>query len=291
MLIGAHNSIAGGIWNAPVQATEVGGECMQIFCKNQRQWNAKPLEPEDAARFRAAVAEAGLGPTMVHDSYLINMGNPDPEKRANAQAAFERELERCEAMGVQFLNFHPGSHMAKGVKLRDASAERLACIDRIAECLVSAHDNVPGTVKLVIENAAGQGTNVGSRWEEVGRLADALESAVGDRMGVCVDTQHTWAAGYDWVAEYDLVWEAFDDHVGLRRLVAFHLNDSKQPCGARVDRHDNIPTGHLGEGFWQRLMTDRRFDAACGYLETPLEHEDISIWAREIAYLKGLRDG
>ncbi|MGB1585908.1 MAG: deoxyribonuclease IV [Thermoplasmatota archaeon] len=292
MLIGAHNSIAGGIWNAPVQATEVGGECMQIFCKNQRQWNAKPLEPEDAERFKQAVKDAGLGPTMVHDSYLINMGNPDVEKRMNAQAAFERELERCEAMEVQFLNFHPGSHMAKGVKMRDDPTERMGAIDRIAERLAEAHDNVPGKVKFTIENAAGQGTNVGSTWEEVGRLADALEAHVGrDRMAICVDTQHTWAAGYDWVDDYDGVWDRFDDQVGLRRLEAFHLNDSKQPCGARVDRHDNIPTGFLGEGFWQTLMTDKRFTDCCGYLETPLENEDITIWASEIAYLKALRDG
>jgi deoxyribonuclease-4 len=279
VLIGAHNSIAGGLHKSVAQCVEVGGEVMQIFCKNQRQWEAKPLEDADAKMFRDAVKAAGIGPVMVHDSYLINMGNPEPEKRMNAQAAFERELDRCEALEIAYLNFHPGSHMAKGVKMRDDPIERMAAIDRIAERVAEAHDNVPGKVKLVIENAAGQGTNVGSTWEEVGRLADQLEAAVGDRMGICVDTQHTWAAGYDWVDNYDGVWDEFDGAVGLRRLVAFHLNDSKQPCGARVDRHDNIPTGH------------RRFDDCSGYLETPLENEDFSIWAREIEYLKELRDG
>ena len=289
MKIGAHNSIAGGLWNAVAQAQEVGGEVMQIFCKNQRQWNAPPLADEDAERFRDAAAAAGLGPIMVHDSYLINMGNPDAEKRANAQAAFERELERCEAIGAAYLNFHPGSHMAKGVKMRDDPAERMACLDRIAACLQDVMDHFPdGQVRLVIENAAGQGTNVGSSWEEVGYLADAVGNDA--RTGVCLDTQHAWAAGYDLVGDYDGVFDAFDDHVGLKRLVAFHLNDSKQPLGARVDRHDNIPDGHLGEGFWQRLMTDRRFDACSGYLETPLIDEDVSTWAREIAWLKGLRD-
>ena len=140
-----------------------------------------------------------------------------------------------------------------------------------------------------MENAAGQGSNVGSTWEEVGYLADLVADQ--SRLGICVDTQHAWAAGYDWADQYDDVWEQFDDQVGLNRLVAFHLNDSKQPLGARVDRHDNIPDGHLGEAFWTRLMQDKRFDAMAGYLETPLgPDEDFSIWTRELAYLRSLRD-
>lgn len=290
MLLGAHNSIAGGLPNAPKQAMEVGGEVMQIFCKSNRQFRAKPLGDEEATAFREGVKEAGLGPVMVHDSYLINMGNPEDEKRANAQAAFAAEYERCEKLGVQFLNFHPGSHMQKGVKNRDDPQHRRDALDRIAACVQQTADEFPkGATMFVIENAAGQGTNVGSSWEEVGYLADAID--LPGRVGVCVDTQHTWAAGYDWVDDYDGVWDAFDDHVGLGRLVAFHLNDSKQPRGARVDRHDNIPHGFLGEAFWERLMTDRRFDALSGYLETPLENEDISVWRDELTYLRGLRDG
>jgi deoxyribonuclease IV len=288
MRVGAHNSIAGGLHNAVDQALHVGGETMQIFCKNQRQWEAKPLEEEPARLFRDAVTAAAIGPVMVHDSYLINMGAPDPEKRERSRQAFMGELARCEALGIPYLNFHPGSHTHPDKGLRDDPATRRAALDRIAEAMVQCIDETPGgSTRLVIENAAGQGTNVGSTWEEVGYLADQVGHP--DRVGVCVDTQHSWASGYDWVDHYDEVWDRFADQVGLGRLVAFHLNDSKQPCGARVDRHDNIPDGHLGEGFWATLMQDARFRDLAGYLETPLVGEDASTWARELAYLKRLR--
>lgn len=290
MILGAHCSIAGGLHNSALQATSIGAETMQIFCKSQRQWKAKPLEDDAVAQYRAAVAEAGIERVMVHDSYLINMGNPDDEKRENAYQAFRAELERCEALGVAYLNFHPGSHAHPQKPMRDDRTQRFAALDRIAACMRRAMDDLPdGRVMLVIENAAGQGTNVGMTWEEVGHLAD--EAGNDDRVGVCVDTQHAWAAGYDWVDHYDEVWDGFDDQVGLRRLVALHLNDSKQPCGARVDRHDNIPTGHLGEGFWRTLMTDRRLGGVAGYLETPLPDGDVDTYRQELAYLRALRDG
>ena len=290
MILGAHNSIAGGLHNAPVQAASIGGETMQIFCKSQRQWNAKPLEEDAVRQYREAVADAGIERVMVHDSYLINMGNPDDAKRENAYQAFAVELDRCEALGVAYLNFHPGSHAHPDKAMRDDRGERFAALDRIVAGMRRAMDDFPdGRVMLVIENAAGQGTNVGMTWEEVGYLAD--QAGDDGRVGVCVDTQHAWAAGYDWVDRYDEAWDAFDDQVGLGRLVAFHLNDSKQPRGARVDRHDNIPTGYLGEGFWQTLMTDRRFDGAAGYLETPLADGDVSTYREELAYLRALRDG
>ncbi len=283
MLLGAHNSIAGGLHNAAIEAKYVGGETMQIFCKNQRQFAAKPITPEDAAMFKAAVADAGLQKIMVHDSYIINMGNPDDEKRENARNAFKLELERCETLGVDFLNFHPGSHVHPSKKMRDDRETRFAALDRIAECLNQTAAEVPGRVKLVIENAAGQGSNVGTTWEEVGYLCDALDDK--QRRGVCVDTQHSWACGYDWLEHYDEVWEEFDDQIGLDRLVAFHVNDSKQPLGARVDRHDNIGEGHLGEPFFHRLVNDRRFDHAAGYLETEGGPE---VWKKELAFLRSL---
>ncbi len=283
--LGAHNSIAGGLHNAAAEAVSIGGDTMQIFCKNQRQWNAKPLAEEEVDLFRSAVSEAGLGPVMVHDSYLINMGTPDDGKRARARAAFMGELERCEALGIPFLNFHPGSHTHPDKSKRDDRDVRFACLDRIAECMNQCIEETPNYhCKLVIENAAGQGTNVGMTWEEVGYLADKVVKQ--DRVGICVDTQHSWAAGHDWVDHYDEVWDQFDDQVGLKRLVAFHLNDSKQPLGARVDRHDGIPEGHLGEGFWQALMGDGRFRDLPGYLETP---SGVDGWRREIAYLRGLQ--
>lgn len=290
MLLGAHDSIAGGLHKAAAEAASIGGEVMQIFVKNQRQWDAKPLTDEEIALFRNAVAEARLGPVMVHDSYLINMGTPDDGKRERARQAFLGELTRCEPLGIATLNFHPGSHTDPAKSMRDDRVTRFACLDRIAECMRAVMDDVPdGRTRLVIENAAGQGTNVGMTWEEVGYLADQASNDA--RVGVCVDTQHAWAAGYDWVDRYDEVWDEFDDQVGLRRLVAFHLNDSKQPCGARVDRHDNIPHGHLGEDFWRTLMTDDRFRDLAGYLETPLVGGDVNTYAKELAYLKGLRDG
>ncbi len=285
MLIGCHNSIAGGLHNAATEATLCGGEVMQIFCKNQRQWNAKPITDEQADLFKDAVQQAGLGPVMVHDSYLINMGNPDDAKRENARQAFQRELERCEALGVAYLNFHPGSHVHPDKKLRDDQAVRDAALDRIAEAVNTTHDEVPGQVKFVIENAAGQGTNVGTSWEEVGRLADAIDAK--DRLGICIDTQHAWAAGHDWLGDFHGVWDRFDDQVGLGRLVAFHLNDSKQPLGARVDRHDHIGIGHLGEDFFRTLLTDGRFKDTSGYIET---EGGPPVWQHEIALLKALRD-
>ncbi len=291
VLLGAHHTIAGGLHNSVPEALSVGSECMQIFCKSQRQWNAKPLTDEQVTLYREAYEASGLGPTMVHDSYLINMGNPDPEKAANATSAFARELERCEAIGAAFLNFHPGSHMATKKSERDDQAIRRACLERIADGMAQARDEVPGNATmLVIENAAGQGTNVGSSLDEVGFLADAFKERSDAPVGVCIDTQHAWAAGYDWCNDYDGIWDAFDDHIGLDRLVAFHLNDSKQPLGARVDRHDNIPSGHLDEAFWRHLMTDARFDGACGYLETPID-KDIGQYGRELAYLRALRGG
>lgn len=290
MILGGHNSIAGGLHNAAIEAASIGGETMQIFCKSQRQWRAKPIEQEAADLFKAEVAKAGLERIMVHDSYLINMGTPDDAKRENAYNAFAEELSRCEAIGAAYLNFHPGSHTHPSKPMRDDKATREAALDRIAACMTHALDDFPeGKTMLVIENAAGQGTNVGSSWAEVGYLADKVGND--KRVGICVDTQHSWASGYDWVENYDGVWDEFESQVGLKRLVAFHLNDSKQPLGARVDRHDNIPTGFLGEGFWQTLMTDQRFAGAAGYLETPLEDGDVGTYKRELAYLRALRDG
>jgi len=286
MLFGAHNSIAGGLHNAVTEAQYCGGDTMQIFCKNQRQWQAKPLAAEEIEAFRSAVAGSGIGPVMVHDSYLINMGNPDDAKRENARQAFLAELERCEALGIPYLNFHPGSHVHPKKEMRDDGATRLACLDRIAECMQRTIDETPGyRTKLVIENAAGQGSNVGTGWDEVGRLVDQVGEPA--RVAVCVDTQHAWAAGHDWLDHYDDVWDDLDGQVGLKRLAAFHLNDSKQPLGARVDRHDNIGQGHLGEGFFRTLVNDRRFQSLPGYLET---EGGPDVWKKEIAYLRSLQD-
>lgn len=279
MILGAHNSIAGGIHNAVAEAQQIGGDVMQIFCKNQRQWKAKDLTDEEVKTYRDAAKAANMGPVMVHDSYLINMGGPDDEKRARAQDAFLHELQRCEALGVAFLNFHPGSHTHPSKPKRDDREVRFAALDRIATCVNNVHDALPGRVKFVIENAAGQGTNVGITWEECGYLADQLPQ---DRLGICVDTQHSFAAGYDW-AKYDDVWDEFDDQIGLRRLAAFHINDSKTELGSRADRHECIGEGHIGPEFFATLMNDARFRNIPGYLETPGGPE---VWKKELKLLR-----
>jgi deoxyribonuclease IV len=285
--LGAHNSIAGGLHNAVAEAKSIGADALQMFCKNQRQWRAKPLAPEDVAAWKSALAASGLGPVMVHDSYLINMGNPDPAKRESSRLAFLDELVRCDQLGVQYLNFHPGSHMAEAKADRDGATVRKACLERIAQSMQQCIDETKGSnVKLVLENAAGQGTNVGNSWEELATIISHVGSK--DRVGVTIDTQHSWACGYDWVSRYDDVWDEFDAKVGRKWLVAFHLNDSKMPCGSRVDRHDTIGEGKLGLPFFRRLVNDRRLDGLLGILETP---EGPESWKKEIAMLRSLREG
>lgn len=283
--LGAHNSIAGGLHHAVAECVAIGGDTLQVFCKNQRQWRARPYLPEEVRQWREAVAAAKVGPVMVHASYLINMGNPDPAKMELSRAAFLDELLRCDELGIAYLNFHPGSHMEEAKAKRDDRAARDAALDRIAACMVRCIDETPKSkVRLVLENAAGQGTNVGNSWSEIARILDA----VGDkaRTAVTVDTQHAWACGYDWNAAYDEAWESFDDAIGIDRLVAFHLNDSKQPCNSRLDRHDTVGEGHLGKEFWGTLVNDRRFDGKIGIVETP---EGPESWKREIAWLRSLR--
>jgi len=284
MRLGAHNSIAGGHHNAVAECLSIGGDTLQIFCRNQRQWKAKPLGEEEAMLFRKSVQAAKVGPVMVHASYLINLGHPDPAKRAQAMEAFVDEMARTEALGIPCINIHPGSHLEEDKSKRDSGAVRKPCLDRIAAAAAACIDATKGMkVKVVYENAAGQGSNVGNSWEEIAYLVEHTGSP---RVGVTIDTQHSWACGYDWAKDYDGVWESFDGNVGRKWLVAMHLNDSKQPCGARLDRHDTVGQGLLGMGFWTRLMQDRSLDGLPGYLETP---DGPDSWRKEIALLRGLR--
>ena len=285
MRLGAHNSIAGGLHNAVAECLAIGGDTLQIFCKNQRQWRAKPLEAESVRLWKEAVQAANVGPVMVHNSYLINMGNADPEKAEASRLAMLDEYTRCEQLGVAYLNFHPGSHGSEDRHARDDRKTRDACLGRIAGNLLSILEETKGFhCRLVIENAAGQGTNVGNSWEEVGAILDAVGQK--KRMGVTIDTQHSWACGYDWVDHYDDVWDSFEAQVGRDNLVAFHLNDSKTECGARVDRHDTIGSGLLGLDFFRTLVNDRRLDTKMGVLETP---DGPDSWKKEIALLRSLR--
>lgn len=285
MRLGAHNSIAGGYHNAVAECVAIGGDALQMFCKNQRQWAARPLTAEDVRLFRDAVTKAAVAPVMVHGSYLINMGNADPVKAEQSRLAFVEEYRRCEALGVAYLNFHPGSHGHEDRHVRDDVKTRVAALERIASNVSSVLDEAKGFhCRLVIENAAGQGTNVGNSWEEVGFLLDTIGEK--KRMGVTIDTQHSWACGYDWQDHYDEVWDSFEGAVGRANLVAFHLNDSKTECGARVDRHDTIGTGLLGLEFFRTLVNDRKLDTKVGYLETPDGPES---WKKELELLRSLR--
>ena len=212
MRLGAHNSIAGGHHNAVAECLAIGGDTLQIFCKNQRQWKAAPLAAEQATLFQKAVAAAKVGPVMVHGAYLVNMGNPDPVPREQSRLAFLDELQRSEQLGAAYLNIHPGSHKEEDRHKRDDPKVRAAALDRVAACVAQTLDETKGwKIKVVFENAAGQGSNVGNSWEELAYLIDAVGSK---RLGITIDTQHSWACGYDWVDHYDEVWDSFDSVVG-----------------------------------------------------------------------------
>jgi len=280
MKIGPHVSAAGELANAFGNGERVGATCIQIFTRNQRTWNAKPLAEEEVKAFREAWAGSAIGDVMSHDSYLINLGSPTPEKLERSRQAFIEEAERCAALGIRLLNFHPGAHMGEG---------REACLARIVESVRIAMERVAGEdVIFTIENTAGQGTVVGHTLED---LADLLEG-LGDRArtGVCIDTCHTFAAGYDLAnAEgYERFWEEFERRVGLSALRAFHVNDCKKPLNCRVDRHETLGGGHMGRETFRRLARDARFHDVPMFLETPGGDE---VWEKEIRMMRGFRAG
>lgn len=271
--LGAHVSTVGGVEIAPVNALEIGANAFALFTKNQRQWLAKPLSEENITQFKENCDKKGFDIRYIlpHDSYLINLGHPEEEGLKKSRTAFLDEMQRCELLGLHMLNFHPGSHLNK------ISVE--ACLDRIAESINIALDKTKG-VMAIIENTAGQGSNVGSEFWHLKHIINNVEDK--SRVGVCLDTCHTYAAGYDIVNEYDKVFTEFDEVVGKTYLRAIHLNDSKKSLGSRVDRHDCIGKGGIGIDFFQRFMQDPRFDDMPIILETP----DNTLWAEEIKMLR-----
>ena len=277
--IGAHVSAAGGVENAPLNARAIGAKAFALFTKNQRQWHARPLGRESIAAFRANLEEVGIAPRHVlpHDSYLINLGHPEPEGLEKSRAAFLDEMRRCEQLGLKLLNFHPGSHLNK--------IGEEACLARIAESIDLALEATKG-VTAVIENTAGQGTNLGWRFEQIAEIIGQVKHR--RRVGVCLDTCHTFTAGYDLrTAEAcDETFAEFDRIIGFRYLRGMHLNDSKPDLGARVDRHASLGRGKLGWEVFRYLMNDDRFDEIPMVLETP----DSSLWAEEIAVLYALEE-
>lgn len=268
MLLGAHEGIAGGVSTAFARAEEDGAECLQIFTRNARGWAAKPLEAEEIARFRAESKRTGL-PAAAHASYLINAAGADAEIRRKSWAGLADELQRCEQLGLFALVFHPGSN-----------PDEAAGLELAAEGMSEALQAVPGKVKLLIETTAGQGASLGHTFEQLAAIRAAIPAAQRRRVGVCVDTCHLFAAGYDLTTDagYAATIARLDDTLGLELVHAFHLNDSKKGLGSRVDRHDHIGEGMMGLSPFRRLVNDARFARTPAFLETDLRfRENLSV--------------
>lgn len=277
--IGAHVSASGGVENAPANAAAIGATAFALFTKNQRQWLAKPLSADEISRFKEACARHGYSAAQIlpHDSYLINLGNPDEEALEKSRQSFIEEMHRCEQLGLDRLNFHPGSH------LRVISEE--ASLDRIAASINLALERTEG-VTAVIENTAGQGSNLGYRFEQLRYLIDRVDDK--SRVGVCIDTCHSFAAGYDLSSEAACAatFAEFDRIVGFEYLRGMHLNDALKPLGSRVDRHTPLGAGMIGWPCFRYILGDSRFEQIPLILETP----DESRWAEEIAQLKAFAE-
>jgi len=276
--VGAHVSAAGGVQNAPLNAKKIGAKAFALFTKNQRQWRAKPLTDQAIAEFKQNLTLAGIGADQVlpHDSYLINLGHPEQESLEKSRAAFLDEMQRCEQLGLSLLNFHPGSH------LRKISEEE--SLDKVAESINITLQWSQG-VAAVIENTAGQGSNLGYRFEHLAHIIDKVEDK--SRVGVWLDTCHTFTAGYDLRSREscEATFAEFERLVGFEYLRGMHLNGSKPDLGSRVDRHDSLESGKLGLEVFRYIMNDARFEGIPMVLETV----DDTIWAQEIELLYGMQ--
>lgn len=278
--IGAHVSASGGVSNAPLNAQAIGANAFALFVKNQRQWNAKPLEKSEIDAFKANCAAAKISPEHIlpHDGYLINLGHPDELKREQSFSAFVDEIERCEQLGLVLLNFHPGSH------LNEISEEE--CLKNISECMNEALKRSKN-IKLVIENTAGQGSNMGYKLEHLAYLIEHSNDS--SRVGVCIDTCHFFAAGYDisTPSAYAKSMAEFDAIVGYKFLSAMHLNDTKFGLGSKKDRHECLGKGALGISAFECIINDTKI----GDIPLILETIDESIWADEIKMLRNFQKG
>lgn len=274
--VGAHVSVSGGIENAPLNAHNIGAKAFALFTRNPTRWKASPLSDKSISLFKENCQKYGYTPDHIlpHDGYLINLGSPEKKKLDISREAFLDEFKRCEQLGLKMLNFHPGSHL----NLTDLDT----CLDTIAESInlvLSKTDNVIA----VIENTAGQGSNVGFDFEHLAHIISGIEDK--SRVGVCIDSCHAFAAGYDFSSaeSFTKVWNDFDRIIGFKYLKAMHLNDTKKGLASRVDRHESLGKGALGKDFFVNLMNDSRFDNIPLILETPND----SIWAEEIEWLYG----
>ncbi|WP_422449657.1 MULTISPECIES: deoxyribonuclease IV [unclassified Endozoicomonas] len=273
--IGAHVSAAGGVENAPVNAHELGATAFALFTKNQRQWKAKPLSMKSIELFRERCEQYHFTPQQIlpHDSYLINLGHPEQEALEKSRAAFIDEMERCMQLGLDRLNFHPGSHLRK-IGVSD-------CLGKIAQSINIALEQTQGVI-AVIENTAGQGSNLGWQFAEIAEIIDQVDDK--SRVGVCLDTCHTFAAGYDLRTQdaCQKTFAEFEQVIGFQYLKGMHLNDSKGALGSRKDRHHSLGQGEIGWEVFRYIMADSRFDGIPMVLETI----DETLWADEIESLK-----
>ena len=277
--VGAHVSASGGVFNAPKNAHDIGATAFALFTKNQRRWEAKPFDEQTITKFKAACKHYHFDAEQIlpHDSYLINLGHPEKQALDKSKHAFLDEMHRCEQLGLTLLNFHPGSHLNK-ISERDSL---LRVADSINESLAQTQ-----TVKAVIENTAGQGSNLGYRFEQLATIIENIDDK--NRVGVCLDTCHTFVSGYDLrsIETCEQTFKHFSDIVGFKYLSAMHLNDSKVPLGSRVDRHAPLGLGEIGWTCFQYIMEDPRFENIPMVLETtdqsrwPLEIEQLNNWAK-----------
>ncbi|MEE9166856.1 MAG: deoxyribonuclease IV [Candidatus Neomarinimicrobiota bacterium] len=277
-LLGAHVSVAGGVFKAPARGTDISADSIQIFTANQNQWFPKQPSEDDASRFRHHMHHDRPDVCVSHASFLLNLGSPEEEKLAMSRNAFMTEIDRCDACEIPYVIFHPGAHKKTGEE---------KCLTRIAESINVCLDKRPGSkVTILIENTAGQGSAVGYTFEHLISIMDQVKHR--DRVGVCFDTQHAFAAGYDIRTEkgWNETFDHFDRTVGLERLKAFHINDSKKELGQRVDRHENLGKGFLTRKTFWCLVNDDRFEHLPMILETPAD--DPTVYAGELDWLRRL---
>lgn len=280
LLIGAHVSISGGLHKAFPLAADIGCTAVQIFTKNASQWNAKPLQDKEIQQFKAAWEASGIRMVVAHDSYLINLATPDGELLEKSRSAMRIEVERCEQLGIPSLVMHPGSHVGSGEE---------AGLRRVAESFDAIHRQTSGyQTKILVETTAGQGTNLGWQFEQIARIFEHV--AQPERLGVCFDTCHAFAAGYDIRTEaaYRQTMAEFDRIIGLARLNAIHVNDSVKPLGCRVDRHEAIGKGHIGLDGFRWLMNDPRLADIPKILETPKGGDPVASDQENLSKLRAL---
>ena len=279
ILIGAHTSAAGGAYKALLHGAEIGASTIQLFTNNQKTWHGKPLTEEDVILWNNAKKSTGIHVTMSHDSYLINLGSPNPDVWKKSKEAFGREIERCHLLEIDYMNFHPGAFTTSSTE---------ECLDLIIETLLGfEHLTTKGTTRLLLETTAGQGSCVGAKFEEIGYIIEKVNSKI--PIGVCIDTCHIFAAGYD--IRTNAAWthtlKEFDDAIGLNYLFAFHMNDSMQPFGSRKDRHASLGEGEIGLECFEFIMTHPKLKHLPKYLETPYPEK----WPDEIQTLKKMAQG